>query len=91
MAETDKLFFYRWQKRYAPSIGINEQETVSLKDYKGLQKKVQKILQLELENEILKKSYSHIRQKTIDEIVAFITKYQDQYPIKLMCKVLNLK
>lgn len=39
--------------------------------------------QLVMENEILKKSYSHIRQKTIDEIVSFITKYQDRYPVSL--------
>lgn len=37
-----------------------------------------------------KKSYSHIRKKTINEIVAFITQYQNQYPINLMCKVLKI-
>lgn len=36
----------------------------------------------------IKKSYSHIRQKTIYEIVSFITKYQDRYPVKIMCNIL---
>ena len=36
------------------------------------------------------KNYSHIRKKTINEIVAFVTKYQNQYQIKLMCNVLKI-
>lgn len=31
---------YKWKKRYAPSIEIEENQSVSLKDYKELQKKV---------------------------------------------------
>lgn len=38
-----------------------------------------------------KKSYCYIRQKILNEIVAFITKYRQQYPIKIMCKVLGIR
>ena len=40
---------YKWKKLYAPSIEIEENQSISLKE---LQKKAQ---QLEMENEILKK------------------------------------
>lgn len=43
---------YKWKKLYAPSIETDEEE-ISLKDYKDLQKKIR---QLEMENEILKKA-----------------------------------
>ncbi len=78
---------YKWKKLYAPSIKIEENQSVSLKDYKELQKKVQ---QLEMENEILKKATAIFARKTIDEFVSFITKYQDRYPVKIMCKVLGI-
>ena len=78
---------YKWKKLYAATIKVDENKIISLKEYNALQKKMR---ELEMENEILKKSYSHIRQKTITEIVAFITKYQTIYPIKLMCKVLGI-
>ena len=51
---------YKWKKFYAPSIEIDENQTVSLKDYKELQKKMQ---QLELENEILKKATAIFARK----------------------------
>ena len=73
-------------KLYAPSIEVDDNQTVSLKDYRELQKRMQ---QLEIENEILK-NYSHIRQKTIGEIVFFMTKYQDHYPVKIMCNLLGI-
>ena len=44
---------YKWKKLYAPSIEVDENQSISLKDYKEFQKKVQ---QLETENEILKKA-----------------------------------
>ena len=44
---------YKWKKLYAPSMEIEENQSISLKDYKELEKKVQ---QLEMENEILKKA-----------------------------------
>ena len=51
---------YKWKKLYAPSIKIEENQSVSLKDYKELQKKVQ---QLEMENEILKKATAIFARK----------------------------
>ena len=51
---------YKWKKLYAPSIEVGEQESVSLKDYKELQKKIQ---QLEMENEILKKATAIFARK----------------------------
>lgn len=44
---------YKWKKLYAPVIEAESGDTVSLKEYKALQKK---IAQLEMENEILKKA-----------------------------------
>lgn len=51
---------YKWKKLYTPSIKIEENQSVSLKDYKELQKKVQ---QLEMENEILKKATAIFARK----------------------------
>lgn len=51
---------YRWKRLYAPSIEVNEVESISLKDYKELQKKNQK---LEMENEILKKATAIFARK----------------------------
>ena len=51
---------YKWKKLYSPSIEVNENESVSLKDYKELQKKIQ---QLEMENEILKKATAIFARK----------------------------
>ena len=79
---------YKWKKLYAATIKVDENKTISLKEYNALQKKMR---ELEMENEILKKLQPYnIRQKTITEIVAFITKYQTMYPIKIMCQVLGI-
>ena len=51
---------YKWKKLYSPSIEIDEGQTVSLKDYNELQKRVQ---QLEMENEILKKATAIFAKK----------------------------
>jgi len=51
---------YKWKKLYAPSIEVDGNETVSLKDYKDLQKRMQ---QLEMENEILKKATAIFARK----------------------------
>ena len=51
---------YKWKKLYAPSIEVGENQTVSLKDYKELQKRMQ---QLEMENEILKKATAIFARK----------------------------
>lgn len=50
---------YRWKRLYAPSIQVDDQ-TVSLKDYKELQKRIQ---ELEMENEILKKATAIFARK----------------------------
>ena len=51
---------YKWKKLYSPSIEVDENQTVSLKDYKELQKRMQ---QLEMENEILKKATAIFARK----------------------------
>ena len=51
---------YKWKKLYAPSMEVEENQFISLKDYKELQKKVQ---QLEMENEILKKATAIFARK----------------------------
>ncbi len=43
---------YKWKMLYAPSIEVDENQTISMKEYKDLQKKMR---ELEMENEILKK------------------------------------
>lgn len=44
---------YKWIKLYSPIIKEDDETTVSMKEYKALQKKM---AQLEMENEILKKA-----------------------------------
>ena len=44
---------YRWKKLYAPTIKVDENQTISMKEYNDLQKKMR---ELEMENEILKKA-----------------------------------
>ena len=43
---------YKWKKIYAPTLQVNEKQTISMKEYQKLQKKTH---ELKLENEILKK------------------------------------
>ena len=40
---------YKWKKLYACTLQVNEKQTISMKEYQKLQKKIH---QLELENEI---------------------------------------
>ncbi|SFB09112.1 transposase [Acetitomaculum ruminis DSM 5522] len=40
---------YKWKKLYAPSIEVDENQTISMKEYNDLQKKMH---ELEMENEI---------------------------------------
>ncbi len=47
-----KQTVYKWKKLYAPSIEVNENQTISMKEDKDLQKKMRV---LGMENEILKK------------------------------------
>ena len=51
---------YKWKKLYAPSIEVAENQSVSLKEYKELQKKMR---ELEMENEILKKATAIFARK----------------------------
>lgn len=46
--------------------------------------------ELEIENEIFKKSYRHIRKRTITEYVFFINNNLDKYTVKQMCKALKV-
>ena len=82
-----KQTVYKWKMIYAPSIEANENQTISMKEYKDLQKKMRV---LGMENEILKKAGAIFARKTITEIVAFITEYQTKYPIKHMRKALGI-
>ena len=51
---------YKWIKLYSPITDTDEGETVSMKDFKELQKKM---AQLEMENEILKKATAIFARK----------------------------
>ena len=51
---------YKWVKNYSPSQEGEDGQTVSMKDYKDLQKKM---AQLEMENEILKKATAIFARK----------------------------
>jgi hypothetical protein len=66
-------------------IKVSGEETVTLKEYKALQKENQR---LQIENEILK-SDRHIRKRTIAEIVAFIRNHLTDYSVSQLCSALN--
>lgn len=51
---------YKWIKLYSPIIEKEDGATISMKDYKEMQKK---IAQLEMENEILKKATAIFARK----------------------------
>ena len=51
---------YKQKKLYAPSIEVDENQTISMKEYKDLQKKMR---ELEMENEILKKATAIFARK----------------------------
>ena len=51
---------YKWKKIYAPTIEVDENKSISLKEYRALQKKMR---ELELENEILKKATAIFAKK----------------------------
>ena len=48
-----------------------------------------RIAELEMENEIFKKTTAIFSKKTIWEIVAFINRYKARYTVKRICKVLK--
>ena len=74
-----------WIKNLSP-VQVSETETISMKEYKALQKKMK---ELEIEKEILKKATAIFAKKTIAEYVSFIQTYRNKYTIKQMCKVLK--
>ncbi|MDE4541329.1 IS3 family transposase [Thermoanaerobacterium sp. R66] len=76
---------YKWIKQFS-LVQISDNEEITAKEYQAMKKR---IAELEMENEILKKGYRHIRKKTIDEIVGFIKKFKAKYTVKLICKVLK--
>lgn len=51
---------YKWKKLYAPSVEVDQEKSISQKDYLEMQKKIQ---QLEMENEILKKATAIFARK----------------------------
>ena len=51
---------YKWIKNYSPIVEQEDGSTVSMKDYKELQKK---LAQLEMENDILKKATAIFARK----------------------------
>jgi len=51
---------YKWKKLYAATIKVDENKTISLKEYNDLQKKMR---ELEMENEILKKATAIFARK----------------------------
>lgn len=51
---------YKWIKNLSPIVKTDEGDTVSMKEYKELQKKM---AQLEMENEILKKATAIFARK----------------------------
>lgn len=51
---------YKWKKLYAPSIEVDENQTISMKEYKDFQKKMR---ELEMENGILKKTTAIFARK----------------------------
>ncbi len=51
---------YKWKKLYAPTIEVDDNQTISMKEYKDLQKKMR---ELEMENEILKKATAIFARK----------------------------
>lgn len=78
---------YRWKKLYAPDSKLEEEGAILLKENEELLKKFR---QLELENEILNKARVCIQEFSLEEIASFIYENKDIYPIKLMCKLLEM-
>ena len=74
-----------WIKTLTP-IQVSETEYVTLKKFNSLQKRLK---ELEIENEILKKSHRHIGQESVSEYVPYIQSNIDKYKVKQMCKVLK--
>ncbi len=70
-------------------IKVNENEVMTLKEFKQLKKEMARIKE---ENEILhqKKSYGHICNKKLDKVIEFINNNKNKYNIKTMCTVLGV-
>ncbi len=52
---------YKWKKLYAPTIEVDENQTISMNEYKNLQKKM---CELEMKNEILKKLQPYLPENS---------------------------
>ena len=74
-----------WVKQLSP-IKVSEEETVTLKKYKALQKEVRR---LKIENEILHKSTRQLRERTIAELTSFIQNNLKYYTVSQLCSALN--
>ncbi len=69
-------------------IKVDENEVMTLKEVKALKKEMARIKE---ENEILKKkSYGHICNKKLDEVIEFINNNKNKHDIKTMCTVLGV-
>ncbi|WP_446899823.1 IS3 family transposase [Clostridium sp. LBM24168] len=75
-----------WIKKSTP-IQVDKDKTITIDDYQALIKKMAK---LEEENEILKKSNSHICKKELELLYSFIKNNRDKYSVKLMCEVFSI-
>lgn len=68
-------------------IKIDENEVMTLKEVKALRKEMARIKE---ENELCKKSYGHICNKKLDEVIEFINNNKSKHDIKTMCTVLGV-
>ena len=74
-----------WVKQLSP-IKVPEEETVTLREYKALQKENQ---HLKTENEILKKAAAIFEKRTTAEIVTFIQNNLTDYSVSQLCSALK--
>ena len=68
-------------------IKVDENEVMTLKEVKALRKEMARIKE---ENELCKKSYGHICNKKLDEVIEFINNNKSKHNIKTMCTVLGV-
>ena len=68
-------------------IKVDENEVMTLKEVKALRKEMARIKE---ENELCKKSYGHICNKKLDEVIEFINNNKSKHDIKTMCTVLGV-
>ena len=76
---------YKWIKELKPINQIGLETSINQKDIQAMQKEN---IELEMENEILKKATAYSHEKS-NEKVNFVKLFKHVYEIKLMCKVLK--